>query len=85
MSKHSIAEARNRFSELIARAEKGEEVIITRHGQPIVRLAAVAEQPAPKGMSEETVEWLIANRVPRTGNRENSVTVIRHLRDEDPE
>ena len=85
MSKHSIAEARNRFSELIARAEKGEEVIITRHGQPIVRLAAMAEVAAPKGMSEETVEWLIANRVPLTRPGVNSAELIGHIRDEEPE
>jgi len=36
MSTYSVAEAKNRLSELINRAVEGEGVVITRHGQPIV-------------------------------------------------
>jgi prevent-host-death family protein len=35
----SIAEARNRLSELIRAAEAGEKVVITRHGKPVAQLA----------------------------------------------
>jgi hypothetical protein len=42
MSKHSIVEAKNQLSELIDRAMGGEEVVITRHGHPVVELKAVA-------------------------------------------
>lgn len=38
-----VFEARNRFSELIEAAERGEEVIVTRHGRPVVRLSSVDE------------------------------------------
>lgn len=37
----NIAEAKARLSELIAAAEKGEEVIIARGGRPAVRLVSV--------------------------------------------
>ena len=37
-----IYAARAKFSELIERAAGGEEVVITRHGRPIVRLVAAA-------------------------------------------
>jgi len=36
-------DARQRFSELLDLAESGEEVVVTRHGKPAVRL--VAERP----------------------------------------
>ena len=35
----SIAEAKNRLSELIRAVEGGEGVVITRHGRPVARLA----------------------------------------------
>lgn len=38
-----LAEAKNRLSELIARAESGEEVRVTRRGRPVARLVPVAE------------------------------------------
>jgi prevent-host-death family protein len=38
MSTHSIAKAKNQLSELIDRALKGEGVVITRHGHPVVEL-----------------------------------------------
>jgi prevent-host-death family protein len=34
----SVADAKARFSELIARAEAGEEITIKRHGKPVARL-----------------------------------------------
>ncbi|MFN0023334.1 MAG: type II toxin-antitoxin system Phd/YefM family antitoxin [Parvularculaceae bacterium] len=39
----NVGEAKARLSELIARVEKGQEVIIARDNQPVVRL--VLEQP----------------------------------------
>ena len=36
----AIYEAKNRFSEIIIAAERGEEVTITRHGAPVARLIA---------------------------------------------
>ena len=38
----SIAEAKNRLSQLVRAAESGESVVITRHGRPVVQLL-----PAP--------------------------------------
>ena len=36
-----IYEARTRWSEMIDRVEKGEEITITRHGTPVVKLVPV--------------------------------------------
>ena len=39
----SVAKAKAAFASLIARAEAGEEVIVTRHGKPVARIV-----PMPK-------------------------------------
>ena len=43
MQTMTIAQAKNQLSSLIHAAEQGEEVLLTRHGKPVVRL--VAEHP----------------------------------------
>lgn len=43
----NIAEAKAKLSELVAAAERGEDVLIARSGVAIVRLAPVASKPAP--------------------------------------
>lgn len=39
----SIADAKARFAELVARAEAGENLIITRRGKPVAELGALTE------------------------------------------
>lgn len=34
-----VFDAKSRFSELIDRAERGEETVVTRHGKPVARVA----------------------------------------------
>ena len=41
MSTFSVVEAKTHMSELLDRAEKGEKVVITRRGEPIVQLARI--------------------------------------------
>lgn len=43
----SLADAKAHFSELVTQVAAGEEVVITRHGQPIVRLSGVAKTKTP--------------------------------------
>lgn len=38
-----LFEAKTHLSELIARAERGEEVIITRHNKPVAKLVPIGE------------------------------------------
>jgi prevent-host-death family protein len=47
-----IYEAKNRFSELVERVAAGEEVIITRHGQPVARLVP----ETPEGVDAAAVD-----------------------------
>lgn len=45
----SVSEAKGQLTELVRRAEAGDEVILTRRGHEIVRLVAVAAAPGVKG------------------------------------
>lgn len=37
----AVFEAKNRFSELLAAVEHGEEITITRHGSPVARIVSI--------------------------------------------
>jgi prevent-host-death family protein len=37
----SVTEAKGQLTELVRRAEAGDEVVLTRHGQAVVRLAPI--------------------------------------------
>jgi prevent-host-death family protein len=83
MSSHSVAEARNNLSDLIARAERGEEVVITRHGHAVVELRPV--QPAGlKGrrMTQADLDWLDSVRVKLAPGAPDSASLVRQMRDE---
>ncbi len=43
MSTHTIGlfEAKTHFSELVSRAERGEQVVITRHNKPVAKLVPI--------------------------------------------
>jgi prevent-host-death family protein len=43
----NLADAKAHLSELVAQAESGEPVCITRRGKPVARLTAVATQAKP--------------------------------------
>lgn len=56
----SLSDAKARLTDLVRRAEAGEEVVLTRHGQPTVRLAPIA--PVPNGESRRAIIERIAKR-----------------------
>jgi antitoxin (DNA-binding transcriptional repressor) of toxin-antitoxin stability system len=62
MGTHSVAEAKNKLSELIDRALNGEEVVITRHGHPVVEMRAT--RPKKRPITQADLDWLKANRPP---------------------
>jgi prevent-host-death family protein len=41
MQQIGLFEAKNKLSALVARAEKGEEIVITKHGQAVARIVPV--------------------------------------------
>lgn len=82
MSSHSIAETKNRLSELVARAEKGEEVVITRHGRPVAKLSGMKSQKLHR-ITKEDVEWLRKHRVKGQIPKEDAGTFVSRMRDEE--
>ena len=81
MSTHSVAEAKNQLSDLINRVLKGEDVVITRHGQPVVELKPIAKQPRP--VTHADLEWLRSRRVGRLSKTEDAGSLVSKMRDED--
>jgi len=63
MAKFSVVEAKNQLSDLIDRALRGEGVVITRHGRPVVELKPISR--AAKPITPEAIDWLADRRVGR--------------------
>ncbi|CAL8980101.1 type II toxin-antitoxin system prevent-host-death family antitoxin [Rhodoplanes serenus] len=80
MGTHSVVEAKNQLSDLIDRALRGEEVVITRHGRPVARLAPI--EPVVGPVTPEALDWLAAHRVGGHEPSEDSGTLLSRLRDE---
>ncbi len=47
-----IFEAKTNLSRLIEQVEKGQEVTITRHGKPVVKLVRARSEPTPEQIAE---------------------------------
>jgi prevent-host-death family protein len=80
MSTYSVAEAKNQLSKLIDRVLKGEGVVITRRGEPVVELKPV--QPPPRPITPADVEWLLANLVGRKMPGTDAGQLVSDMRDE---
>ncbi len=87
MSTHSVAEADTTLSELIDRALKGEEVVITRNGRVVAEIKPVeggATAPIPgRRVTPEAVEWLRKHRVEGKIPDEDAGAFVSRMRDED--
>ena len=63
-----LFEAKTHLSELVARAEQGEEVIITRHNKPVAKLVRVTPIDQDAQARREAIEALMgASRGRRLG------------------
>ncbi|MGH8264467.1 MAG: type II toxin-antitoxin system Phd/YefM family antitoxin [Steroidobacteraceae bacterium] len=72
----ALGEAKRRLGELLDKAEAGKDMVITQHGKPTARIAAVSspQQPVP-----DLTEFLA--RMPRWSKP--SHILIREMRDEE--
>jgi len=73
MTTYSVAVAKNTLPKLIDRALKGEEVIITRRGKPVVELRPTSPKPKPP---IGTDEWLFERTRARPGVGLTSVQIL---------
>lgn len=54
-----LFEAKTHLSELIARAERGEEVVITRHNKPVARIVPISAAVPDAAMRRAALEALL--------------------------
>jgi prevent-host-death family protein len=73
----SVAQAKARLSEILARVESGEEVVITRRGIPVARVCP--ERRPRKALDLRAIDR-IRESLPR--GKISSTQIIRQLRDE---
>jgi prevent-host-death family protein len=73
MAEYSVAEAKNRLPSLINKALEGEEVIITRHGKPVIELRPTKLAPEPPVGSDK---WLFSRTRSRPGVGLTSVQIL---------
>jgi prevent-host-death family protein len=78
----AVSEAKAQLTDLVRRSEEGEEIILTRHGQPVVMLKPV--KPAPRAVTQADLDWLKANAItPKPGfeTPQESLQAMRNGRD----
>ena len=84
MSSYSVAEAKDRLPALLAAAERGEQVTITRRGKPIVEFKPV--QPvAGKRVSAESINEIERVLGAYPPQDVDAGTYVRAMRDADDE
>ena len=74
----SLADAKAHLSELVARAESGEDVCITRRGKPVVKLTRIDQ---PKKPIDFEAWRKLRESMPL--QQESAAEFIRRMRDED--
>ena len=75
MSTVTLADAKTHLSHLLDQVEAGDEVVITRRGQPIARITSIEKPKMPiRSLAE------FRKNMPRW--RKNSSELLRELRDE---
>lgn len=54
--KISVSEAKAQLTDLVRRAESGEDVVLTRHGQPAARIVAVRVAVTDRAVRRQILE-----------------------------
>lgn len=78
MATYNVADAKNHLPRLIDEALDGEDVVITRHGKPVVELRATVTSEARRDRTALN-EWMRARRETRKGMDITSVELLRQL------
>lgn len=78
MNAINLAEAKAHLSELVARAEAGESIQISRRGQPVVELRAASR---PRKPIDVAMLRAVTDTMPRT--TQPADRLVRTMRDQD--
>lgn len=82
MGTYSVAEAKAKLSALIDEALEGGNVVITRHGQPVVEIKGVTEKRQPRRVTQADIQWLEKRRVGKKMPAEDSGALLSRMRSE---
>ncbi len=83
MATYGVAEAKNKFTHLLERAERGESITITRHGKPVAELkASPRADPEQRRLLYDT---FVQRRESRPPLGTSAAELVRSMRDGDPE
>ena len=55
-----VSEAKGQLTELVRRAEAGDEIVLTRHGRPVVRLAPISPAPLDESARRKIIDGIAA-------------------------
>ena len=77
MNTVSVVQAKAHFSEILAKVEAGQDVLITRRGAPVARLSGVERAVQPLRL-----QMIDAFRASLNATQEDSTELIRRMRDE---
>jgi antitoxin (DNA-binding transcriptional repressor) of toxin-antitoxin stability system len=84
MNAHNTIEANAQLLELVERARKGEDVIITHLGEPVAKISGLPpEASPPKRMTQEAIDWLINHMPAGKMPEEDAGTFVSRMRDEE--
>jgi prevent-host-death family protein len=75
----AISEGKAQLTELVRRAEAGEEVVLTRHGQPVARIVPVRKAPdleARRALLARIADEAAANPAPPGPSAERSADFL---------
>lgn len=56
----SVSDAKGQLTDLVRRAEAGDEIILTRHGQPAARLLAIKKERLSREQRRQLLESIRA-------------------------
>ena len=62
-----VSEAKGQLTELVRLAEKGEEVVLTRHGKPVAKVEAIG---APRSRDRRAVMEAVRRQAPPRNRQE---------------
>jgi len=85
METFNVLEARNNLSRLVARAEAGEEIMISRRGTPVAKIVPYREPESKYWTGKQIVDWLEAHPIPPHLQKtpEEIDQIIREMREDD--
>jgi prevent-host-death family protein len=78
-----VSEAKAQLTDLVRRAEAGEDIVLTRHGQPVVRFSPVKRLAPTAAEKLALFESIIASGRAKVGPEEDAARSQDWLYDDD--